>query len=218
MALWHRWRPVLATPLCGNVTKRLLRRPAALTRSRMLTTTSAPTPPSPLWASTTIFGVANAIGFGMSAATGWHYHLDLIGTGAFTFAAAATSGGALRQRVSAAFVGLWATKLAAFLFYRALQTHHDSRLEKTLSTTKGAAGFWSASFAWGVVCFLPHSVAAGRAGPALGSVIGGLGLAAMATGLTLEVREPLDHTRDCCVPQRSTSFQGSVPYSYSSSS
>lgn len=187
LCLW-RHCPVLATLPRST---ELLRRSHGLhylTRSRMLTTTtSAPPPPSPLRASMTVFGVANAIGFGVSAATGWHYHLDLIGTGAFAVAAAATSGGSLRQRVSAGLIGFWATKLAAFLFYRALQTHHDSRLEKTLSTTKGAAGFWAASFAWGVVCFLPHSVAAGRAGPALGSVIGGLGLAAMTIGLALEV-------------------------------
>ena len=42
--------------------------------------------------SAAIFGSANALGFGISAATGSHLHLDLIGTGVFAVAAVATAG------------------------------------------------------------------------------------------------------------------------------
>ena len=81
----------------------------------------------PLRSSAAVFGAANALGFGVSIATGWHYHLDLIGTGAFTIAALATAGNHPRQSLSAVSVSLWSTKLAGFLFYRALQTHRDER-------------------------------------------------------------------------------------------
>ena len=111
--------------------------------------------------SAAIFGSANALGFGISAATGSHLHLDLIGTGVFAVAAVATAGADARQRCSAGAVALWAVKLSSFLFYRALQTQHDGRLTEILSTTSGAAGFWFISFAWGWVVSLPHTIAAG---------------------------------------------------------
>ena len=78
-----------------------------------------------------LIGAGNLLGFGISAATGSHLHLDLIGTGIFAVAAFATRGAAAgqatRQLLSAGCVGLWATKLSGFLFYRALQTRHDGQ-------------------------------------------------------------------------------------------
>ena len=111
--------------------------------------------------STVIFGAANALGLGISFATGSHLHLDLIGTGSFSVVAARTAGSTLRQQISAGCVGLWSARLAGFLFFRALQTGHDARLDETLSTNAGAAGFWSISFLWGVVCCLPHTLTIG---------------------------------------------------------
>ena len=151
----------------------------------------APTPStSPLLTSAVAFGAANAAWFGISCATGSHVHLDLIGTGAFAVSAALTSGAEARQFASSAFVGAWAVKLAAFLFYRALQTRHDGRLTDILSTNSGAFGFWFISFAWGWVVSLPHTLAAGvavAARPPLGSVAtDALGFAAFAGGLLLE--------------------------------
>ena len=144
---------------------------------------------SPFAASTAVFAAANALGFGISIATGWHYHLDLIGTGAFAVAAVATAGVETRQRASAACIGLWAAKLAGFLFYRALQTHHDGRLTDILAKPSGAAGFWTISAAWGVVVSLPHTLAAAvpaAARPAFGLPADLLGLALFAAGLWLE--------------------------------
>ena len=56
---------------------------------------TAPPPPTsamlftPLRTSAAVFGAINGLGFVYSAATGSHYHLDLLGTGAFTVAAMA---------------------------------------------------------------------------------------------------------------------------------
>ena len=93
--------------------------------TRSTTTMVAPPTSSALGLSTAIIGAANALGFGVSVATGSHYHLDLLGTGVFAVSAIATRGTELRQQLSAACIGLWSTKLAGFLLYRVLQTHHD---------------------------------------------------------------------------------------------
>ena len=154
---------VLLAALCVTRTQGLVRaqqRPAILQPAASRT----PAPSlvaSPVASSAAIFGAANALGFGISAATGWHYHLDLIGTGIFAVAAFATKGASLAQGCSAAAVGLWACRLAGFLFYRALIVKRDARLEETLSTTSGQAGFWTISFAWGWLVSLPHTLAAG---------------------------------------------------------
>jgi len=115
---------------------------------------------APLGTSSAIFGAANALGFAISAATGWHYHLDLIGTGIFAVAALALRGATLAQGCSAGAVALWACKLAGFLFYRALLVKKDARLDETLSTTSGQVGFWTISFLWGWLVSLPHTLAA----------------------------------------------------------
>lgn len=135
-----------------------------------------------------ILGAANTLGFAISATTGVHYHLDLIGTGAFAVAAAATRGSGLTQGLSAAAVSIWSVKLASFLFYRVLQTKRDARLEGILSTTSGAFGFWAISFLWGWVVSLPHTVAAGvplAVRPAFGP-LHVAGIALFASGLTVE--------------------------------
>ena len=78
-----------------------------------------------------VFASANLVGFGVSAATGSHLHLDLIGTGAFAAAVYFGRAPGIRQLVSAACIGLWSSRLALFLFYRALQVKHDARLPFT---------------------------------------------------------------------------------------
>ena len=98
----------------------------------------------PLATSAAVLGAANAVGFGISVVTNWHYHLDLIGTGIFAVSAVLVRGAGLVQQLSAGAVSLWAVKLASFLFYRALQVKRDARLEGLLSTTSGAASFWCA--------------------------------------------------------------------------
>lgn len=154
-------------------------------RSRALAMMLFASPPA---TSLAIFGVANAIGFLISAATGWHYHLDLIGTGVFSISAFILRGDTLAQACSAGAIGLWATKLASFLFYRVLQTRYDARLSNTLSTTTGQFGFWFISFLWGWFVSLPHTLAAGvpvSERPEFG-VIHMLGLIMFAVGFYIE--------------------------------
>ena len=143
---------------------------------------------SPLATSTAVFAGANLLGFGISISTGWHYHLDLIGTGVFTISALLLRGTSRVQQLSAAAVSIWATKLASFLFFRALQVKRDARLETVLSSGSGAAGFWLLSFLWAFVVSLPHTLVAGVpavAHPRVG-VVSTAGLAMFALGLTLE--------------------------------
>jgi steroid 5-alpha reductase family enzyme len=128
-------------------------------RSSVTVPSVSPATSSTFKQSTLVFVGANLLGFGVSAATGSHYHLDLIGTGAFAVAAAASKTSGIRHIISAACVGLWSSRLALFLFYRVLQTKHDARLDDTLSTIPGAAGFWIISAAWGIICSLPHTLA-----------------------------------------------------------
>lgn len=173
---------------------KMLRRAAPLaarsvvTAARLGISSNAVVATSPLGTSTALFAAANGLGFGISAATSSHLHLDIIGTGVFAAVAWVLRGVELRQRISAFCVGLWATKLAGFLFYRAFQTKHDARLDSTLETNKGALGFWAISFLWGWVVSLPHIVAAGvplKARPPFGR-FGLLSLAVFAAGLLLE--------------------------------
>lgn len=142
----------------------------------------------PVAASAAVYGAANALGFGISVATNWHYHLDLIGTGVFAISALVVRGGGLVQQVSAGAVSLWAVKLASFLFYRALQVKRDARLEGLLATTSGSASFWFVSFLWAFVVSLPHTVAAAvppASQPPFGAT-SAVGLAMFAAGLGLE--------------------------------
>ena len=170
--------------------------------------------------STAVFAGANALGFGISMATGSHLHLDLIGTGAFVVAAAASvsmvPGGASlwvglgAPPLSAICVGLWGTRLAGFLFYRATETGHDGRLDDLLETTSGTFQFWAASLVWGVVCSLPHTLAAvptasasflrnaklpAPKSPLLVPLCAALGVVIFAAGLTTEVVADLQKYR-----------------------
>lgn len=143
----------------------------------------------PVASSAAIFGAANGLGLGISLATGWHYHLDLIGTGIFAVAAMAVAGQAPAQRASAFAVAGWAVKLAGFLFYRALQTKYDGRLTDLLSSPSGAFSFWLISFAWGWFVSLPHTLAASvpaASVPAMRTGCSVLGLGLFAVGLVVE--------------------------------
>eukprot|EP00927_Polykrikos_kofoidii_P079120 TRINITY_DN75912_c0_g1_i1.p1 TRINITY_DN75912_c0_g1~~TRINITY_DN75912_c0_g1_i1.p1 ORF type:complete len:318 (-),score=25.59 TRINITY_DN75912_c0_g1_i1:80-946(-) len=144
---------------------------------------------SPLVTSAAVFGVANGLGLGISLATGSHYHLDLIGTGTFAIAALVVRGEGVRQWVSSGFVCLWACKLTAFLVYRVSFTKHDARLDDTLSTVNGSIGFWTASFLWGWLVLLPHTLAAGVAvagRPPFGTLLDMIGVSVYTIGLIVE--------------------------------
>ena len=170
--------PVQAFELTTKQVKPLIKTPRCLVTSSL----------GPVGTSAAILGTANTLGFVISTATGWHYHLDLLGAGAFALSAAATRGVGVTQGLSAAAASLWSVKLASFLFYRVLQTKTDARLVDVLSTTSGAAGFWIASFAWGWIVSLPHTIAAGVPGmfrPAFG-LVHALGLSLFASGFILE--------------------------------
>jgi len=118
----------------------------------------------PLVQSTIIFAVANGLGWIISLLSGSHLHLDLIGTGAFAVAGLPAllhgTSGILSERIplSAAMMTLWGTKLAGFLFFRALKTGHDARLDELLSTVSGTTSFWFVSLLWGILCSLPHTL------------------------------------------------------------
>jgi steroid 5-alpha reductase family enzyme len=162
-----------------------------MTWQRSRAVTSSPggsTVPSPLATSAKIFGAANLLGLGVSLATGSHYHLDLLGTGAFTLAAIATAGSDPRQLVSAAAVGIWSAKLAAFLVYRVFHTTHDARLDDTLASASGAVGFWTISCLWGWLVSLPHTIAAATPGPrpSFGRATDRAGLLLLVLGLAVE--------------------------------
>lgn len=134
---------------------------------------------------------ANALGFVASILSGGsHLHLDLLGTGAFAIAAIPTglASSIPRVQLSAACVSLWATKLASFLFFRALKLKHDPRLTDTLSTTSGTFGFWAISAVWGCLCSLPHALGAtsSYSVPLLQSPCSILGAALFTVGLLTE--------------------------------
>ena len=93
---------------------------------------------------------------------GVQYHLDLLGTGSFALASTyimLTQSSLLQAQVLSSWtVIIWSTKLALFLFYRAIQVKEDARLGSTLSTKPGVVFFWLLSFLWGVISSLPHSL------------------------------------------------------------
>jgi len=98
----------------------------------------------PLWQSASIIGGANLLGLALSVLTTSHYHVDLLGTGAFALSVIPqlldpSSNG--RIKLSATFVAVWATKLASFLFYRVIKNKHDARLDGTLSTVSGCSEY-----------------------------------------------------------------------------
>ena len=88
---------------------------------------------------------ANSVGFLISLLTGSHLHLDLLGTGAFALASLPTLLSShctsMRVTLSSAAVVTWGTKLASFLFFRALKVKTDTRLDDTLSTVSGTCEY-----------------------------------------------------------------------------
>jgi len=130
----------------------------------------------------------NLLGLCISMLTDTHYHVDLLGTGAFALVAAATFGEDHRQNLSSAAIFVWAVKLAVYLFYRSLQTGHDERLRGLLSSASGAFFFWTASFLWCWSASLPHTLAAGlpRDKESPPSTMQFIGLALFAVGFTIE--------------------------------
>jgi steroid 5-alpha reductase family enzyme len=149
--------------------------------------------PAPFRTSTSILAIANMIGCLISVLTHSHLHIDLIGTGAFAlvglypilFAADVATTGNGRILWSSAAVTAWGTKLASFLFYRALVLQHDARLTSTLSTATGMVAFWTISFVWGLVCSLPHTLGTMSAAPAQ-STPTVLGILLFAVGMVIE--------------------------------
>lgn len=117
---------------------------------------------APFWQAQSVIAGANALGLVISLATGSHLHLDLLGTGAFGLMAAVPfmNSVSLLPRVqwSSLAVIAWATKLAGFLFFRALKVKQDARLTDILSTSGGTTMFWVLSSLWGAVCSLPHTL------------------------------------------------------------
>lgn len=123
--------------------------------------------------------------FCYSCLSSYHYHVDLLGTGAFAGMAAFTllSG---RAPWSSVAVMIWSIKLASFLFFRVIHHGgHDSRLSETLADPISASGFWIISWLWGVLVSLPHCLgAASSLRTTSFSTIGGLLL--FATGWIIE--------------------------------
>ena len=129
------------------------------------------------------------LGFGISAATGSHLHLDLIGTGVFAVAAMSMSGGGdVRQRVSAGAIAIGRPNSRPSCSTAGLQTRHDGRLDGCPVDQQ-----WRI---WLLVHFLcvgssslPHAIAAGvpvAGRPTFGRMTDILGLALYAVGLTVE--------------------------------
>lgn len=130
------------------------------TRNNSMSLQSAVFDTAPFWKSTGVFAGANLLGYGINLVFPHaHYHVDLLGTGAFALAAfPSLFSTAQRIQWSGAAVMAWSVKLAAFLFYRVLNTKYDARLDEQLSHPTSAAAFWFVSFLWGAVCSLPHGL------------------------------------------------------------
>mmetsp|Transcript_12084 Transcript_12084/g.35269 ORF Transcript_12084/g.35269 Transcript_12084/m.35269 type:complete len:206 (-) Transcript_12084:866-1483(-) len=100
---------------------------------------------APLVQNLGIICATNAAGFVLSVLTGSFLHVDLLGAGAFGFAAlpALMGKGATLTRIKASSwaVAAWSAKLAAFLFARAVKSGHDKRVSGLLETTGGAGKF-----------------------------------------------------------------------------
>jgi steroid 5-alpha reductase family enzyme len=148
---------------------------------------------APFWTSSKIFFGANALGWLVNVvAPHYHYHVDLLGTGAFALAAfpswwnTINSAHDKRIQYSAAAVMTWSVKLASFLLYRILSNNKDNRLEKQLSNPKEAAGFWIISCLWGVVCSLPHTLGATNTESTGHPIAIKVGMAMFGAGLATE--------------------------------
>ena len=126
----------------------------------------------PFWTSQAIFLGANAAGFVLNLLFPHaHYHVDLLGTGAFGAAALPTLWAAItkpkqplqslppRVTYSAVAVTTWSVKLASFLLYRVItKGGHDARLDDVLANPSSSLGFWTISCLWGMLCSLPFTL------------------------------------------------------------
>jgi steroid 5-alpha reductase family enzyme len=111
-------------------------------------------------------------GYLLTLVTSTHYHVDLIGTAAFALAAlpALKKSTNIRIRWSGTAMATWGCKLATFLFWRVIDKGgQDSRLTEILESPYYAAGFWTFSLFWGVLCSLPHTL--GTTSSALGNPV-----------------------------------------------
>ncbi|KAL7455046.1 hypothetical protein ACHAWC_006620 [Mediolabrus comicus] len=121
--------------------------------------------------------VINFVGMLISLSfPGVQYHLDLLGTGSFALASTyimLTQSLLQAQVFSSWAIIIWSTKLATFLFYRAMKVKEDARLGETLSTKPGVVFFWLLSFLWGVISSLPHSLGLAASSSCSFSPIGG---------------------------------------------
>ena len=128
---------------------------------------------TPMWKSQSIILGTNLLGYIISLFTTTHYHVDLLGTGAFCIAALPSlvlsssadnnKNGIVvpQQRItwSAAAVATWSVKLAAFLLFRVIQSGgHDNRLNGIIDDPFYSAGFWLYSAMWGILVSLPHTL------------------------------------------------------------
>jgi steroid 5-alpha reductase family enzyme len=105
----------------------------------------------------------NTVGLGISLVQPHnHYHVDLLGTGAFAASTLPSllSCAKLPARITwtSAAVAAWSLKLAAYLFYRVTQRRHDARLDAIMENPLHCAGFWTYSALWGILCSLPYSM------------------------------------------------------------
>ncbi|KAL7449724.1 hypothetical protein ACHAWC_001761, partial [Mediolabrus comicus] len=126
------------------------------------TLSSSVTSSSPFLQYNLVILAINFVGMLISLSfSGMQYHLDLLGTGSFALASAyimLTQSLLQTQVLSSWAIIIWSTKLATFLFYRAMKVKEDARLGATLSTKQGVVFFWLLSFFWGVISSLPHSL------------------------------------------------------------
>lgn len=116
---------------------------------------------APLWHNSKVILGINALGWAINVFfPKCHYHVDLLGSGAFAVAAATAQPLVPTERSlwSSRAVMLWSTRLATFLCYRVFQNGHDGRLDEQLSTPLYAGQFWFVSALWGIVCSLPHTL------------------------------------------------------------
>lgn len=130
----------------------------------------------------------NTLGLGISLVQPHsHYHVDLLGTGAF---ALSTIPSLLSNKVpsrvtwTSAAVATWSVKLAAYLFYRVLHRGSDSRMDEIMENPVYCAGFWSYSALWGILCSLPYSLGLASASPGNPLLVkAGLGLFGLGLGI-----------------------------------
>lgn len=142
----------------------------------------------------------NALGYGISlVAPHSHYHVDLLGTGAFALStvpsllaaaagktADATAAPPSRIVWTSVAVATWSVKLAGYLLYRVVARGGDARMNEIMEHPVYAAGFWAYSALWGIVCSLPYSLGLGGTTAAGNPLLLTAGLGIFGVGLAIE--------------------------------